>query len=119
MAKHNEFVEYLVEQLQPWGVVSPKSMFGGVALYRDDLIFGMVDNDIFYLKVDDINRSTFEEADLPAFTYVRKGKTMAMAYHQAPESALEDPDELIEWAQLGFDAAVRAPKKKKKAKKAS
>jgi DNA transformation protein and related proteins len=74
----------------------------------------LVNNGIFYLKVDGENRYKFEEAGLPAFTYSRKGKICSMAYHQAPDDALEDPDELMKWVQLGFDASIRAPKKKSK-----
>jgi DNA transformation protein len=42
-----------------------------------------------------------------------------MSYYKAPDEALEDPEEMAQWAQKAYDAAVRAAQKKahKKARK--
>lgn len=52
MAMRNEFVEYLLELLEPSGGVRAKAMFGGFGIYRDNLMFGLVADDILYFKVD-------------------------------------------------------------------
>lgn len=43
---------------------------------------------------------------------------MPMSYYQAPGEALDNPDEMVEWADKAYAAALRAqsakPKRRKK-----
>jgi DNA transformation protein len=119
MGGKSEFVEYLLELLEPFGHVKAKAMFGGFGIYRHDLMFGLVANDSLYLKVDEKSRSEFESKGLSPFVYKMKGKEFSMSYYKAPDEALEDPEEMAQWAQKAYDAAVRAAQKKapKKARK--
>ncbi len=118
MPKPNEFVEYLLELLAPLGEVSAKSMFGGYGIYRDGLMFGLVANDVLYLKVDDINRGSFESRGLPPFTYERKDKpAIVMSFHRAPEEALEESEALCAWARDASAAALRNANKKQTQKR--
>ena len=93
--------------------VTAKRMFGGHGIFRHGLMFGLVADSVLYLKVDDQNRSDFEERGLGPFTYEGKGKPMSMSYHQAPEETLDNVDEMIEWAGSAYAAAVRSQKPKK------
>ena len=80
-------------------------------------MFGLVAGDVLYLKVDDDNRGAFEARGLPRFEYAKQGRTMSLAYHQAPEDALEDAEELTGWARGAWQAAVRAAAKKRGGKR--
>ncbi len=113
VAKKNEFMEYVLELLGPLGPVRAKAMFGGFGIYKNDLMFGLVADDILYFKVDEKTRPGFESKGLPPFTYEKKGKKYSMSYYQAPEEALEDSDEMAVWAEKAYGAALRANKKKK------
>lgn len=116
MPKPNEFVEYLLELLAPLGGVNAKSMFGGYGLYRDGLMFGLVANDMLYLKTDTGNRGGYEQRQLPPFTYERSNKpAIVMSYHRAPEEALEESEVLCQWAREACAAALRNAKTKKPA----
>lgn len=108
MAMKNEFVEYLLELLEPFGGVRAKAMFGGFGIYRNDLMFALVAEDTLYLKVDEKTRLDFTAKGLPPFIYENKGKKFSMSYHQAPEEALEDPGEMRQWAEKAYGAALRA-----------
>ena len=111
MAKQSEFVTYLMELLEPFEGVSSKSMFGGYGFFKEGLMFALVANDTLYFKVDDFNRFEFERLKLGPFVYMKTNKPMPMSYHKAPDEALDNSDEMVRWAQLGFDAALRAKKK--------
>ena len=113
MAKENEFVEYVLELLGPLGPVKAKAMFGGFGIYRNNLMFGLIADETLYLKADEKTRPEFEAKGLPPFTYEKKGKKYSMSYYQAPEEALEDPEEMAVWAEKAYGAALRANKKKK------
>ena len=114
MAKQNEFVNYLLELLQTFGNVSTRAMFGGYGIYKDGLIFGLVIDDTFYLKVDDGNRGEFEARGLEPFLYESKNKDkqISLGYYQCPEDALESAGLMVDWAKSGYGAALRAAAKK-------
>ena len=113
MAVSSEFGEFLKEQLEGFGPVEVKRMFGGAGLFRDGLMFGLISSDVLYFKVDDENTSAFDAEGLDHFTYTtKKGEKSLMSYRRAPERCLDDPDDMTEWAGPAFSAALRANTKK-------
>ncbi|MEI9894285.1 MAG: TfoX/Sxy family protein [Chthoniobacter sp.] len=119
MPRKSEFVEYLIEMLQPLGEIRVKSMFGGWGFYADERFFAIVGDDAFYVKVDDVSREEFEARGLQPFRYeVGKAKAV-MDYYEPPPEAMDDRELLCEWARKGIAAAVRkaTPKKKPRKKK--
>jgi len=103
MAVSDEFVEYVVERLSGWGEVSVRRMFGGAGLYRGGTMFGLVVDDVVYLKVDDSNRDDFVQAGSAPFEpYPDKIKTTIRTYYEIPAEVLEDPAELARWAQRSW-----------------
>ena len=116
----HDFVEHVVETMREFGQVTAKAMFGGWGLYHEGLFFGLIAEDVLYLKVDDDNREQFESAGLPAFVYVTKdGDRMAMSYRQAPPEALESAGVMTAWARVGYAAALRAKTRKPARKRKS
>lgn len=108
------FVDYLLELLDEFPAVTAKRMFGGYGIFREGLMFGLVADSTLYLKVDKENKANFEERGLEPFTYDGKGKPMQMSYHQAPEEALDNAEDMLEWAESAYAAALRAKKPKRK-----
>ena len=107
----SEFVDNLEEVFALFGNVRSKRMFGGYGIYHDDLMFGLVADDVLYLKADKTSSSVFIDSGLPAFEYEKKGKTMKMSYYLAPEEIYDDPEVAREWAIRAFEAALRSRKK--------
>lgn len=114
MKKHDEFVEFLLELMQPLGPVSAKAMFGGYGIYIDDLMFALVADDVLYLKTDADSRPRFEQRGLPAFSYQRNGKSYHMSYNEAPAEILENSALMRDWANKAIEAALRNRKHSKK-----
>lgn len=112
--KNNEFVSYVVELMQSLGPVRAKGMFGGHGIFLEDLMFGLISDNTLYLKSDKQNVNDFEEKDLEAFSYNKKGQTLKMSYYQAPEESLEDVEEMNIWANKAYAAALRAASAKRK-----
>ncbi|UCB54556.1 MAG: TfoX/Sxy family protein [Thiotrichales bacterium] len=106
MKNHDEFVEHILELMQPLGPVSAKAMFGGYGIYINDLMFALVANDILYLKTGAVNLSDFEKRGLRPFSYQRKGKTLHMSYSEAPAEALDDENTMQLWANSAIEAAL-------------
>lgn len=98
MAVSDDFLEYVLDQLSPWGEVYVKRMFGGAGLYSDGLMFALIANDIAYLKVNETNREKFlEEGSSPLKPF--PDKSTVMSYYEIPPDILENRDELIKWAE--------------------
>jgi len=112
MAVSDEFLDYVIDQLAGWGEVSARRMFGGAGLYCDGVMFGLIADDVAYLKVDDSNREDFVTAGSSAFNpFPEKAKTYVMSYYEIPADVLEDRELLGKWAE---NALAVARKKKKK-----
>ncbi len=109
-----EFCDYVVGLCQLIGPVYSKRMFGGFGIFLDDLMFGLINNNVLYLKVDHESRKEFEDLELLPFSYQRQGKKMSLGYLEAPEEAMESSELMMLWANKGFGAALRAAAKKRK-----
>lgn len=112
----SDFVDHLLDLLSGWGGVSARRMFGGWGLYRAGTMFGLVADDVLYLKADSGNRKSFEDAGMQPFSYERTGKpAVVMSYWECPPDALDAPDALIAVARGAHDAALRSGAKAVKA----
>lgn len=110
----SEFVEYLTEVFEYFGPILAKRMFGGYGIYRDDLMFALVADDVLYLKADAASSQHFATRGLNAFEYAKNRKTMKMSYFQAPEDIFDDKDAAKIWASRAYEAALRSKKPRKK-----
>ena len=118
MPNSSEFVDHVLEMMEPLGPIDAQRMMGGPMLKVKGLAIGMISGDVLYLKVGDDNIARFEEAGSGPFTYLRGDKEFALKSHwRAPEHLMDDQDELLDWVRGSIDAALAADKKKPKKKK--
>ena len=112
----SEFVDNLKEVFAQFGSVSAKRMFGGYGIYHDHLMFGLVSDEVLYLKADDRSADAFSKKGLQPFEYEKNGKKIKIAYYMAPEEIFDDPEIAKEWAVRAFEAALRGRKSNSRAK---
>jgi len=110
----SEYVEYLKEVFSEFGSVEPRRMFGGYGIFHKGLMFGLVADEVLYLKADEAIAKYFTERELEQFSYEKQGKAFKMSYYMAPEDIFDDLEEAKVWADRSFAAAVRSSKPKKK-----
>ena len=110
-----EFRDHVLDLLSPLGAVTARRMFGGGGLFLDDTMFCLIADDVLYMKADELNRGNFEAVGMPPFDYERGGKTVALSYFEVPPDVMEEPDQMLAWARLAWEAARRAgPGKRRK-----
>ena len=123
MVASDSFAEFLREQLAPLGRVTMRRMFGKTGVFCGGVMFGMVTDNMLYLRVDDHNRAAFKEAEsAPPLNYEKGGSTIDLSFWRVPERLFDEPDELVTWARATLAAARRiaarrqraAPKRKAK-----
>jgi DNA transformation protein len=104
----SEFVAYLVEVFSAFGEVRPRKMFGGYGLFHGGLMFGLVADDVLYLKADAQGAPRFVERGLEPFGYQKGDKRVTLSYYRAPEEIFDDHELAAAWAKDAFEAALRA-----------
>ncbi|MGI9550270.1 MAG: TfoX/Sxy family protein [Aurantibacter sp.] len=108
MAVNEDFLNYVTDQLSEFPEVEIKKMFGGIGLFRNGLMFGMIGSDIFRLKVDEHNQKDYEVRGMKPYFSGKKKK--GMPYWEVPADVLENKALLSEWAAKSYEAALRNKK---------
>jgi DNA transformation protein len=91
-----------------FGPITVRRMFGGVGIFADGVMFGLIARGEIYLKADVENEPAFEREGLAPFTYATKNGTRGlMSYRRMPERLYDNPEELAIWARKALAAARR------------
>ena len=111
MAVSRDFLELILDQMARFGPATARRMFGGVGIFRDEIMFALIVEDTLYLKAAPADSGDFEIEGLEPFTYrTSSGRTTVMSYRRAPERCLEDQDAMTEWCRKAWTAASNGPK---------
>ena len=108
MAVNKDYAHFVQDQLSEFGEVEFKSMFGGIGIFKDGVMFAKIGGDKFRLKVDESNKKQFEDRGMKPFHSEKKKK--GMPYWEVPQDVLEDRTELTKWANQSFEIAINAKK---------
>lgn len=109
MPVSNDFIQYVLDQLSAWENVHVNRMFGGAALYHDDLAFAMIAYDTVYLKVDESNIDKYLDAGSKPLKPFKTQATV-LSFYNVPPDVFEDSDVFIEWCKESL--AIQKKKKK-------
>ena len=113
------FADFVQELLEGLGPVRIRRMFGGAGVYAGDVMFGLIDADVLYLKTDEALRAELADQGSVGWAYSRApGKWEETSYWCLPETALDDPDEAVGWARRALAVAeAKAAADPKKARR--
>ena len=109
MAINQSQLDFIFDQLDGIGEFTHKRMFGGVGFFKDGIMFALLGNNIFNLRVDETNIEDFEAYGMKRFLATEEKK--GLPYYEVPVDILEDKDRLTGWALKAFEVAVRNKKK--------
>jgi len=103
-----DFLAYVLEQLAQLGELTSRRMFGGAGLYSDGLFFGLIMDEVLYLRVDDANRADYSSRGMAQFRPYVDRPHLSMNYYEIPADVLEDAAELVSWARRSVTVAKNA-----------
>jgi len=113
MSASKEFIEYVMELLEPVGVIEGSRFFGGYGIKSSSTQFAMIMGNSLYFVVDDSTRPKYEKLEKKPFSYMTKnGQRLVKRYFEVPEDLLEDPETLLEWAKESILVAKATSHKK-------
>ena len=64
MASNPDFVQFIADQCAGAGEITVQKMFGDYGIYCDDVIFGLVCDNRFYLKPTEAGRSLLRSIEM-------------------------------------------------------
>ena len=101
------------------GLTRTKGMFGGLALYHDAQLFGIVFEGALYLRVNEVTRKAYERAGMPPLQIPGVQKPSSR-YMQVPAKVLGNAATLQAWARQAIaTSVVDAPSARRAARKRS
>ena len=112
------FSDYVVELLAGMGRIEARRMFGGAGLYRDGVMFAILDDDVVFFRVDDQLEADLKAQGSVPWVYSMKpdGSIRSMGYWRMPETSADDPDEAVAIARRAYAAAVSRKAEREKPK---
>jgi DNA transformation protein len=115
MSVSDGYLTFVKDLLGDFGPVTARRMFSGAGLYESGVMFGLVIDDVLYLKADEAFAKKFVAEDMKPFSYTAAGKCVSTSYWRVPERLLEDPDDMRSWAEQALRVArTRAAKPRRK-----
>lgn len=101
MALTDEEIGFVTDLFADLGPLTTRKMFGGLGIYLDGVIFGLMRSDgALLLKGAGDMAKTFDAENWVRWTYQRKnGAHSAMPYWEMPDDLRDDPDAACTWAR--------------------
>jgi DNA transformation protein len=112
MRVKSELANYVEEQLAFLGRISTKSIFGGIGIFVDDRLLGIVMEDKLYLHTDASNLQAYRQRGMPQFKPYPNAFDLTTDHHQVPAEIVDDPTQLRRWGEEALAAAIEAAKVK-------
>ena len=108
----SSLANYVTEQLSFLGRISNRSIFGGVGIFIDERLLGIVINDQLYLHTDSSNLADFVSRGMEQFKPYPNAFNLTTDHHRVPAEIVEEPAQLKEWGERALRAAIEASRKK-------
>ena len=109
MANDQDFIDFVVDQVQYGGEVRYRHMFGGTTLYMNDKVVGLICDNQLFIKPTEAGRAYIGEVvEAPPYEGARNSFLIG--------DEIEDAEWLTELLVV-TEKALPAPKPKKKRKK--
>jgi DNA transformation protein len=106
----SDFLAYVLDQLTQLSEITSRRMFGGAGLYSDEFFFGLISDDVLYLRVDDSNRGDYTARGMAAFRPYADRPQLSMSYYETPAEVLENAAELAAWVRRSVAVAMQGPR---------
>ncbi len=106
MAISDEQIAFVHDLFAEIGPLTTRKMFGGLAIYKDGVIFALgIDDGQLMLKGAGDMPAAYEAEGWARWFYTRLGRSdTAMPYWIMPDSLLDDPEAATDWARRALAA---------------
>jgi len=106
---------YVSEQLGFLGRISNRAIFGGVGIFCEERLLGIVFDEVLYLHTDKSNIADYESRGMPQFKPYPNAFDLTTDHHQVPLEIVQDPEQLKSWGQRSLAASIESARAKQMA----
>lgn len=103
---------YVTQELAFLGKISNRSIFGGVGIFMDERLLGIVHNEVLYLHTGPTNRDDYLARGMAQFKPYPNAFDLTTDHHRVPEDIVADTDQLKLWGERALRAAIDAARSK-------
>lgn len=112
MRVKSSLATYVTEHLTFLGRISNRAIFGGVGIFIDERLLGIVINDALYLHTHETNIKDYLSRGMEQFKPYPNAFDLTTDHHRVPPEIIDDPEQLKVWGQRALDAAIASAKAK-------
>ena len=106
MASHQDFVDYVAEQLREAGTIRSRKMFGEYGLFCDGVCFAVICDDQFFVKITSQGEA--------AFPHLPKAPPYAGAKYSFLVEDVENREQMTKLARITCEALRSKPQKNRR-----
>ena len=115
MRVKSSLASYVAEQLAPLGRISSRAIFGGVGVFIDERLLGIVMGEKLYLHTDKSNLDDYVARGMPQFKPYPNAFDLTTDHHEVPLEVVNDAEQLKVWGERALNAAVESARAKQMA----
>lgn len=108
MPLSQEYLDWVLDQLNVFIPARARRMFGGAGLYSGELFFGVIVDDTLYFFTDESSVEQYRAIGAANF---------GTHYFAVPIDVLEDQEQLGAWLQQALDAAAKRPPARRRSRR--
>src|SRR5690606_25906755 len=112
MRVKSSLASYVTEHLAFLGRISNRAIFGGIGIFIDERLLGIVINESLYLHTDKSNIDDYLSRGMEQFKPYPNAFDLTTDHHRVPQEIIDDPQLLKDWGQRSLTAAIEAAKAK-------
>lgn len=112
MRVKSSLASYVAEQLSSLGRISSRAIFGGVGVFIDDRLLGIVMGDKVYLHTDKSNLDDYVARGMQQFKPYPNAFDLTTDHHEVPSEVVNDAEQLKIWGARALNAAIEAARAK-------
>lgn len=113
MQDNASLANYVVEQLQFLGSISSRGIFGGIGVFYEERLLGVVIDGALYLHTGPTNLDDYLARGMRQFKPYPNAFDLTTDHYETPPEVLENPQLLKEWGQRALTATVEGAKGRK------
>jgi DNA transformation protein and related proteins len=103
---------YVTQELAFLGRISNRAIFGGVGIFIDERLLGIVIDETLYLHTDKSNLEDYLTRGMAQFKPYPNAFNLTTDHHQVPLDVLQNAELLKLWGERALTAAIESARHK-------
>lgn len=112
MRVKSSLATYVTEHLAFLGRVSNRSIFGGIGIFVEERLLGIVINECLYLHTGKSNIDDYLSRGMEQFKPYPNAFDLTTDHHRVPQEIIDDPEQLKEWGRRALVSAIESARAK-------